>query len=363
VGGRQGLAPGEADRFAEEGRALLERVGDDLLVNYGNCCIFGARFEEGGAAIAEAESLAEACGRQDLLVLALTTGAFSFMARGRLARALELNGRALSALEDGGGEGEGYRAGLVSMRAGTLWLMGSDDEALECSDRMLELGEDPTHSEWIATHHALHAVVSADRGRPDEALRRVARCVEIGERAHNTNVLIHGLLTLAAIQRRRGQWQDALEACARARKEIEDSGILQAETRLLCQLAASQLGAGDPTQALATAEQAVVLSREREQLYGVEAQRVRAAALRTLRGADAEEELLDALERAERLMEETGARHYAGPLHRERAEVCGVLGDGAGARRELELAIAAYQERSASAGAGEAERRMAALAG
>jgi len=62
-------------------------------------------------------------------------------------------------------------------------------------------------------------------------------------------------------------------------------------------------------------------------------------------------------------MEETGARHYAGPLHRERAEVCGVLGDGAGARRELELAIAAYQERSASAGAGEAERRMAALAG
>ena len=294
VGGRQGLAPGEADRFAEEGRALLERVGDDaqlasLLVNYGNCCIFGARFEEGGAAIAEAEKIAEACGRQDLLVLALTTGAFSFMARGRLARALELNGRALWALDDGGGEGEGYRAGLVSMRAGILWLMGQRRRgAASAATGRSRLGEDPTHSEWIATHHALHAVVSADRGRPDEALRRVARCVEIGERAHNTNVLIHGLLTLAAIQRRRGEWQDAMEACARARGEIEDSGILQAETRLLCQLAASQLGAGDAAQALATAEEAVALSREREQLYGVEAQRVRAAALRELRGAGAE---------------------------------------------------------------------------
>ena len=357
IGVQRGLPLREAREYLAEGRPLAEVSGDRdrlclLLLAFGKCCIFGADFEGGLAALREAEEVAESCGSSELRNSVNLTAAWSVMARGRLPKALELNLGALenftrdASRESIAGDASTH-ASLLAMRSGILRYLGRTEEAMAVAGLVEAMNINADRSEWVGVVHGLRSAWEAERGRFDSALMHAHQFRDIGKVLDNTNAQIHGQQALSRAHAARGEWDKALRAGTDSLEDVRESGILHAEIGALCCIALAHLGGGDATQALDVAREAVRLAPDRDTLHEIEGLLLTARALRELRGKEVVGELEDLLVRVVELIDETGAIYFQPDLHLEAAEIAALRGDREIAVREFGRASAAYAERGA----------------
>jgi tetratricopeptide (TPR) repeat protein len=135
---------------------------------------------------------------------------------------------------------------------------------------------------------------------------------------------------------------------------------LEGEARFLASLAGALLAAGELDRARAIAEEAVGAGqRIGTPVYEAEAQLALARVLLRQRGADATPAVRSALDRAEALLRETGARNFQPFVHLERAELAHLSGDPADARRERATAERLFRAMGAPARADAFARELA----
>jgi len=127
---------------------------------------------------------------------------------------------------------------------------------------------------------------------------------------------------------------------------------LQAEARMLHDLAEAHLGCGDVTRARARADEAVAVARQRHTLE-IGPHLTRARVLLACEGASAAAAVEADLRAAAAAVERTEARAYAPLIHVERARLAQLLGDEAAWERELREALRLF---TAIGATGHAER-------
>jgi hypothetical protein len=142
-----------------------------------------------------------------------------------------------------------------------------------------------------------------------------------------------------------GAWRDALEVLGTALTIARERRLGVNEGYALGAMAAAHLGLGDRARALATAEEAIAVSRRRgTQLWGFSAPLTRIRALREIHGLQPTKEIEAALAEADAWLEVSGAKSYEPFLHVERAELARLSGDDTARQRELRGAHRLFTE-------------------
>ena len=187
-------------------------------------------------------------------------------------------------------------------------------------------------------------------GEVPDALSMARRAIEstekIGSALGRVNAYgQHGLACVLA-----GEWQSADESFDRAL----DLGRANPAARFLdadfvAGLAEAQLGLRDGTRARAFAEQAIEIAAAGRRSVGeVHAQLALARVLRGVEGADASAGITAALDRADALVQTTGARSYAPQILVERARLATLHGDTEAAQRRLHEAHRLFTDMGAT---------------
>ena len=160
---------------------------------------------------------------------------------------------------------------------------------------------------------------------------------------------------LGAALRLNGQWQEAIELHEQALRTARERRTgLEGEALHLAYLAEAYLAGGDLPRARAAAEAGVVAGRRiGARVHEQEAQRSFARVLLRQEGVAAAAAVRAALDRAEALIRETGAKNCQPFVHLERAELARLLRDEAAYQRELREAHRLFLEMGAT---GHAER-------
>jgi adenylate cyclase len=200
-------------------------------------------------------------------------------------------------------------------------------------------------------------------GNVEAALPRVQQAVEIAERIGSPFSRIWGYNCLAAALRLNGQWQEAIELHEQALRSARERRTgLDGEALHLAYLAEAYLAGGDLPRARAAAESGVAAGRRiGARVHEQEAQRSLARVLLCQEGAAAGAAIRAALDRAEALVRETGAKNYQPFVHLERAELARLLGDEAGYQRDLREAHRLFCEMGATGQAERISRQLSAV--
>jgi tetratricopeptide (TPR) repeat protein len=209
------------------------------------------------------------------------------------------------------------------------------DEASSDLARGRELAQANGESELT-----LMAVINQARlaffvGDQESALERAREAVEIGEKVGNRAYLgwawaVHGLVDLL-----RGRWDDALRAFAQA----AGCGWHSGEGRVLASHAEAYLGRGDLARAREVADDAVAEARQIGSLLSeCHAQIALARVLLRTAGTSAQSTIQAALERAQEIVEESGARVYEPFVLLERAALARALREEEAANRARDAA-------------------------
>jgi class 3 adenylate cyclase/tetratricopeptide (TPR) repeat protein len=343
-GWRVGLSDELSEVFSE-GRSLAEASGDlrsmAVLVNlYGN--IRGMAGEPAAYLehAAEAVQLAEKVADPGVLLVLSLDLAIAHFRMGHVRRALDL----LDATADGDGEafsrgtevfGWSPRVYRIVLRGWFLVEAARLDEASSDLARGRELAQANGDSELT-----LMAVINQARlaffvGDQESALERAREAVEIGEKVGNRAYLgwawaVHGLVDLL-----RARWDDALRAFAQA----AGCGWHSGEGRVLASHAEAHLGRGDLARAREVAHDAVAEARQiGSPLSECHAQIALARVLLRTAGTSAQSSIQAAIERAQEIVEESGARVYEPFVLLERAALARALRDEEAANRARDAA-------------------------
>ena len=146
---------------------------------------------------------------------------------------------------------------------------------------------------------------------------------------------------------------DAAKAFERWSLEVSEEGLSDAQASIhLPAQAETYRRRGDLDQALATARESVTRAGPEFQVFGLEARLALARVLLQTEGPRSEE-LAATLASAEKLLETTGARVFAPPLHEIKAWRADLLGETEVRERELREAHRLFTEMGAP---GHAER-------
>jgi tetratricopeptide (TPR) repeat protein len=196
-------------------------------------------------------------------------------------------------------------------------------------------------------------------GLPDPE-RACLEAVELADARPNPFTRAFARLQLGIAHLSRGRYEDAIERIDEAISIARKSGTgLEFEAWALAFRSAARLGAGDAAAAREDGERAVAAAEARKTRgFGLWAELALARACLADPGADADA-AARALDRAEALVEETGARGLAPQILEVRARLAGRCSDAAGAERQLREAHRLYREIGA---AGHAERLARELA-
>jgi adenylate cyclase len=200
-------------------------------------------------------------------------------------------------------------------------------------------------------------------GNVEAALPRVRQAVEIAERIGSPFSRIWGCQCLGAVLRLNGQWQEAIELHEQALRTARERRTgLEGEALYLAYLAEAYLAGGDLPRARAAAEAGVAAgARTGARVFEQEAQRALARVLLRQEGAAAGAAIRAALDRAEALIRETGAKNYQPFIHLERAELARLEGDARTRVRELREAHRLFVEMGATGQAERISRQLSAV--
>jgi tetratricopeptide (TPR) repeat protein len=192
-------------------------------------------------------------------------------------------------------------------------------------------------------------------------LARAQEVVSLGEDIGNRRMTLFFCVELASVYVTACNWNSAEAASKRAFELERELSETHTSPDLRCVLAEVQLGSGRLDQALATALDAVSLSRGRGR-RGLECRTliVLARVLIRKEGRDAVNAIRDALDRVESLVDETDAACFKPFVHEERAALAGLLEDETTRQRELREAHRLYVEMGATGHAERLTRELAA---
>jgi class 3 adenylate cyclase/tetratricopeptide (TPR) repeat protein len=349
-----GLPEDERDRIALEGRELAERMGDRIGQFMLELGLATARTLGGGWNESPVVPARRAVELADDLALEMQV-----LARFQLGNAFWLSGRVREglrvteeAIELGGGDpelgvqffGMSFTNFALFQKACLLMWRGRRGEAEPCFERSLQVAierNEPTASCQISCWYG--APLEELTGTSQDALSRSRYAVEVAERTgallNRGNARFH----LGWAQLLRGQVAEALESLLWMDEIQRKRGLVA--TGWNCSqglLAEAHLAAGDAASARTVANRCT--ADKDTWVYELRAHLSRSRVLRALDGADARGEIEASLERAQHLLEKSGARAFAPFIIEERARLFEVLGDGETAELSLREAQRLFTE-------------------
>ncbi len=370
TGWRLGLSlQEEADVFAEGKRftGSTESAEADirLEVAYSTVRCLGGDPQGGFEHARKADLLAAGVDDPELRVAASCCAVYPLYVLGRLAESRERLDAALPHLREHPVHGLDligvnlYAWGLGQL-ANDEMLRGSLDTARQMLEQALPVARDqrsPEGEGWSLGNDSERARILGD---VEVAVARAQQSLDIAERIGSPFSRLYAQGFLGSALTLAGHAAEAiglLEEALRSARERRTG--LEGEARLLADLAEALLAAGELDRARAVAEEAVAAGqRLGTRVFEYEAQRALVRVLLRQQGAAASPAIRSALERAEVLLRETGARNYQPFIHLERAELARLSGDPASHRRELATAERLFREMGATARADAAAREL-----
>src|SRR5262249_44382761 len=148
-------------------------------------------------------------------------------------------------------------------------------------DRVIELARTSQQLTLLSTSHATHVLCCEVTGEITSALAHARQAVDYAERTGNQLGRIYAYFNLGLANVLNGAWHDALEILETALSIGRERRLSVMESGVLAVMAAAQLGLGDHTRALATAQEAIAVCRQRgTRLWEFSAQLTRMRGLR-----------------------------------------------------------------------------------
>lgn len=242
-----------------------------------------------------------------------------------------------------------------SHRGMMLSDLGRLDEAWEAFRRCDEIARSRDENEQVNWNDFFWSFAIADAGDAAGALLLARRAVDSSEKIGSTvnRVGAHGALGIALALD--GEWQvarESLEFALQLMRAGESGGFY--EPQLLTALTEAHRGLGDETRARELAGEAVEAGERTGIRVGeLRAQLARARVLLAFDGLEARPAIEAALERAQAVVEETGARGFEPQILLERGRLAGLVGDELGREDCLREAHRLFTEMGAT---GRAER-------
>ena len=336
---RLGMSPAETAAIRAEARADVGQVRMDLYA--AGTLMHSGREREGLAGFQQVSREAVAAGDPGHVLTAATGVAYSSWIAGSLGESLETLDRALALAGDDPRTGRGLAfvcplAHAGSDRARCLGYMGEIETARRESARAIELAREHEDPEAKSAAHASRALLEAEAGDIETALANAALGLAIAERAGNVIHAIACSTPAAVAEARAGRFAQALGRAESNLATIREHWIgLYYEPLLLATIARSQLGLGEPGDALAAAEEAVEIMHARGlATCALSAPVTLAHVLIATQGAAAGDRIETELARAMRVARDSGARVFEPLIRGELAALARLRGDDHGARRE-----------------------------
>jgi len=336
----------DASALFAEGMARAARLEDPgprvrLLNVYANSLTFAGRVDEADVHFREGLRLADRSGSAFLRFMVRVPLTRALIIAGRLREAVTTSDEAVS-LGRGRPELESEPGqspyGLLLVQRGNVFsYLGRPADGARELEQAIELARERRDGNLLAFAHLCHVIPCDLLGDAEQALMHARRAVERAEAGGSPwlRALALSALGHACVANRR--WHEAIEALktvSAALDELQAPPLVESDSTAL--LAEAQLGAGDTTAALATAETAVALARSlRRPMSETRAHLAHARGLLAAGGSDAAPTARAALDEATALVEITGAVAFAPFIHVERARVAEREGDSAGRERDL----------------------------
>jgi adenylate cyclase len=370
-GWRTGLSREEGEARFAEGCELAERLGDvdqaiGVRVGYGATLGFSGDLHRYRELTREAVELIDASTSAGAAACALSPGqGYALLVLGQLEESLRIRTQG-TARTDGdphaGVETLGFSVLGESMqgRAEILALLGRLDESRSLLQQSLQVSREHELLEPLAWGLGVSTILADCAGeRADEARRNAFEATEVAERVGSPFSRSHAYRALALAHRMHGDHDAAIEILERAIGFAREGSGREREPEMLAMLAEALTDAGELDRAHEVAEEAVELARSfGTQVYECMAH-LAVAGLELRRGApDAADRVAGALDAAEKLVEQTGARALAPRVEEQRARLARLQGDPQGFASRLRAAHALYAEIGAR---GHAERVAAEL--
>jgi len=356
LGWRMGGSEEEAADVFVEGRALVESLGDRpaLALLVGRFGIMRYSVVGSGGDYAhygeEGALLAQACDDPALRAAVGQFAAWGHWAAGDGRRVLEWTTRVQDGVgSDGllGRELVGFSplAAVVTVRVHGLMNVGRLEEAWSQSREAERVVEELHELEVLTWLRVLQAGLAYTCGVPEFTREQGRRSLEIAEQLGNESSRFCAYLSLGYAHLMAEDPPAARQALLAAAAVVDDHRTQRAMLPLaLAVLAEAELAAGERTAALATARKGIELGRAGGcRYFEAEAQLALARALLATDGAIPGAEIESALERAEELVESTGARALSPRILELRGRLVSALGDAAAADRLLREALDLYR--------------------
>jgi adenylate cyclase len=368
TGWRLGLSEPEEARVFAEGQRFAERTSSAeaairLEVSYVTLRSLGGDPKGGVEHALTGERLAEGGQDDELRVTASCSAVYPLSVLGRLAESRARLDAALEVLAEHplwGSDliGVNLYAWGIGFRASDETWRGSLDTASRIFEQAIPLAREQRSLEAEGWSLGYGSDLSWWQGDAEAALTRAQQALEIAERIGSpfSRVLAQGFLGRALVLS--GHAEEAiplLEDTLRTARGRRTG--LEAEARYLASLAEALRAVGELDRARAIAEEGVAVGqRIGTPVYEAEAQLALARLLLRQRGVDAAPAVRSALDRAEALVRDTGARNVEPFVYIERAALAG---DASSARQALTNAAQRFREMGAVLRADEIARRLA----
>jgi class 3 adenylate cyclase/tetratricopeptide (TPR) repeat protein len=369
-GVRVGMSEEELNVALAETERLAERTGDLRpriagLSSFAVFKTFAGGVAEGATLSKEALRLAEQQGSEDLIANTRIGLCINHFLAGRPRESLQeadeiLKTRRSDASNEADSLGYSPVALAHVMRAFSLVFRAEWNEAEAAIHEALRLAREANNlfieqnSYFALSQRAILA------GEAATAVSHARHCVELGEATGSVILRTNSNVILGASLTSHGLLQEGQAALERALDLIHNNGgPAVMEPLALANLSACTLAQGDQNTAVEFAEKALALARAQETRRAIiEAQLARARATRALLSEAARDEVAEALDDAERVVDETGANAYRPAIHEERAALAQILGDEPTRMRELREAHRLYGHIGAEAHAGRVAREL-----
>ncbi len=344
---RLGMSRAETEGVFAEGMHWAERGADTDAAGRIHGAYAAAALTSGDVATGvrhsvEAERLLRHAQDEKLRPLAPLSVIYPFVVVGRLAEAAAKIEEVISITRrqpDFGLDDWGFRASVwASLMGGAVEVLTGKLAAAQTRlERSVELARQYGEVEnegWALTWLADRAFYAGDQ---DAGLPAAQRSVELAEKVGSPYSRISAYLRLGAALSLDGQVNEALETLEHALALTRQCGTaLEVEARLLAWLAEAVLAGGDIARARQLADEALAVADRTGAIFdGIFARRTLARVLLAGEGATAARAIEEALDGAERLIEQTGAVSIRPLILVERAALAHLAGDTVARQRAL----------------------------
>jgi tetratricopeptide (TPR) repeat protein len=371
MGYRLGLPDDEEREVFADGKRWAEQTGGleanaILELHYSGSRLQHGDLEGALTQAREAERLAEQTGELDANLLGSYSLAVTLELAGRLDEETIVLERAIEATRDRPDAGTDFSAMNLHIfarmeRAVPEYITGDLEVARQMLDRSIEMARARGEPE-VEGFALLHlGRLSQINGDIELGLARCRRGVEIAERFGSPYSVHSSRAALAGMLRLFGQGEEAvmlLEEALRFARERRTQ--LAWESLRLAELAEAHLASGNLDAARRVAEEGVAAGqRIGTKVYESRAHLALARALLNQEGLAGARAIREALDRAEALHMETGARNYQPFVHLARAELARLEGDPQTRKTELRSALELFQKMKAPIRVREVEQLLA----